>query len=174
MNTRRVARPELPAMGVVEHMCEPPRPSLSLRDVPPGIPGRLRRARTAAVVVEFAICAPILFLFFFASLEFSRVNMIRQSVENAAYEGARRGIVPGATAANCSESAQAVLSAISATGATITVTPSVITEDTTEITVSIGVPVNSNSWVIPVFFADKTISGAMTLRRERVETSSVP
>ena len=57
--------------------------------------------RTAAVVVEFAICAPILFLFFFASLEFSRVNMIRQSVENAVYEGARRGIVPGATAANC-------------------------------------------------------------------------
>ena len=67
----------------------------------------LRRTRTAAVVVEFAICAPILFLFFFASLEFSRVNMIRQSVENAVYEGARRGIVPGATAANCRASAQA-------------------------------------------------------------------
>jgi Flp pilus assembly protein TadG len=134
----------------------------------------LRRARTAAAVVEFAICAPILFLFFFASLEFSRVNMIRQSVENAVYEGARRGIVPGATAANCRDSAQAVLNSISAAGAAINVTPTVITDDTTEVTVAIAVPVNNNSWVIPVFFADKSISSAMTLRRERVETSSVP
>ncbi|MEX2092873.1 MAG: TadE/TadG family type IV pilus assembly protein, partial [Pirellulales bacterium] len=81
-----------------------------------------RQTRSAAVVVEFAICAPILFLFFFASLEFSRVNMIRQSVENAVYEGARRGIVPGATADNCRASAQAVLNSVSTTGATITVT----------------------------------------------------
>ena len=114
---------------------------------------RIRVAdRTAAVVVEFAICAPILFLFFFASLEFSRVNMIRQSVENAVYEGARRGIVPGATAANCRTSAQAVLNSISASGATITVTPTVITKDTPEVTVAVTVPVNNNSWVIPVFF----------------------
>jgi Flp pilus assembly protein TadG len=133
-----------------------------------------RFARTGAVVVEFAICAPILFLFFFASLEFSRVNMIRQSVENAVYEGARRGIVPGATAANCRDSAQAVLNSISTTGATITVTPSVITEDTAEVTVAVAVPVNNNSWVIPFFFADKTIASSMTLRRERFETSSVP
>ncbi len=135
---------------------------------------RRRPNRSAAVVVEFAICAPLLFLFFFASLEFSRVNMIRQSVENAVYEGARRGIVPGATATNCRDSAQAVLNSISTTGATITVTPSVITDDTTEVTVSIVVPVNNNSWVFPVFFADKTISSDMTLRRERFETSSVP
>jgi Flp pilus assembly protein TadG len=133
-----------------------------------------RHARTAAVVVEFAICAPILFLFFFASLEFSRVNMIRQSVENAVYEGARRGIVPGATAANCRDSAQAVLNSISTSGALVTVTPSVITKDTAEVTVAVAVPVNNNSWVIPVFFADKSISSAMTLRRERFETASVP
>lgn len=133
-----------------------------------------RRDRTAAVVTEFAICAPILFLFFFASLEFSRVNMIRQSVENAVYEGARRGIVPGATADNCRTSAQAVLSSISATGSTITITPSVITKDTPEVTVAVTVPVANNSWVIPVFFAGKSISSSMTLQRERFETSSVP
>jgi len=135
---------------------------------------RPRGARRAAVVTEFAICAPLLFLFFFASLEFSRVNMIRQSVENAVYEGARRGIVPGATADNCRASAQAVLNSISAVGAQIDVVPAVITQDTDEITVSVAVPVNSNSWVFPVFFADKTISSSMTLRRERFETADVP
>jgi Flp pilus assembly protein TadG len=130
--------------------------------------------RSGAVVTEFAICAPLLFFFFFASLEFSRVNMIRQSVENAVYEGARRGIVPGATADNCRASAQAVLNSISASGATIDVSPTVITKNTPEVTVSVAVPVNNNSWVFPVFFADKTISSSMTLRRERFETSSVP
>ncbi len=118
--------------------------------------------------------APILFLFFFASLEFSRVNMIRQSVENAVYEGARRGIVPGATAANCQAAAQAVLNSVLAQNATITVTPSAITNSTTQVTVAVTVPVNSNSWVFPVFFSGKTISGTMTLNRERFEQSSVP
>ncbi len=132
------------------------------------------RTRTAAVVVEFAICAPILFMFFFASLEFSRVNMIRQSIENSVYEGARRGIVPGATADDCRNSAQAVLNSISARDATISVTPSVITKNTSEVTVAVSVPVNNNSWVIPVFFANRSISSAMTLKRERFETSSVP
>lgn len=135
---------------------------------------RPRSARRAAVVVEFAICAPILFLFFFASLEFSRVNMIRQSVENSVYEGARRGIVPGATADNCRTSAQAVLNSISARNATVTVTPTVITNDTPQVTVAVSVPVNSNSWVIPVFFEGRTIASSMTLRRERFGTSSVP
>jgi Flp pilus assembly protein TadG len=130
--------------------------------------------RTGAVVTEFAICAPILFLFFFASLEFSRVNMIRQSVENAVYEGARRGIVPGAKVADCKASAQAVLNSISASGSTITVTPSVITKDSPQVTVAVSVPVNNNSWVFPVFFKDKTIASEMTLNRERFETSSVP
>lgn len=135
---------------------------------------RHRDNRRAAVVTEFAICAPLLFFFFFAALEFSRVNMIRQSVENAVYEGARRGIVPGATAANCQASAQAVLNGISANSATITVTPTTITKDTPEVTVAVSIPVNNNSWVTPVFFAGRTISSQMTLRRERFETSSVP
>jgi Flp pilus assembly protein TadG len=132
------------------------------------------RTRSGAVVVEFAICAPILFMFFFASPEFSRVNMIRQSIENAVYEGARRGIVPGATADDCRNSAQVVLNSIFARNATISVTPTVITQDTSEVTVAVAVPVNSNSWVTPVFFANKTISGAMTLKRERFGNSSVP
>lgn len=143
---------------------------------PPKSPTTLRprNPRAGAVVTEFAICAPLLFFFFFASLEFSRVNMIRQSVENAVYEGARRGIVPGATAANCRASAQAVLNSISASGATINVTPSVITKDSPEVTVAVSVPVNNNSWVIPVFFDGRTIASSMTLRRERFETSNVP
>jgi len=111
---------------------------------------------------------------FFASLEFARVNMIRQSAENAVYEGARRGIVPGATAEDCRDSAQLILNSISARDAQVNVSPSAITKDTTEITVSVAIPVNSNSWVVPVFFRDRTISADMTLRRERFNATDVP
>ena len=48
--------------------------------------------------MEVAFCLPLLFFFFLSALEFARVNMIRQTVENAVYEGSRRGVVPGATA----------------------------------------------------------------------------
>jgi Flp pilus assembly protein TadG len=134
----------------------------------------VRRARWGVVTVEFAICVPILFFMFFAALEFSRVNMIRQSVENAVYEGSRRGIVPGATAADCRTAAQNVLNTVMARNATINVTPTVITSDTPQVTVAVVVPVDSNSWVTPLFFAGKSVSNSMTLRRERFNTNSVP
>lgn len=126
-----------------------------------------RRSRQGAAIVEFAFCAPVLFMIFFASLEFSRVNMIRQSVENAVYEGSRRGIVPGATADDCRQSAQWVLDTVFAVGAQIDVAPAVIDDDTDDVTVSVTVPLNSNSWVTPLFFENKSVSGSMTLRRER-------
>jgi Flp pilus assembly protein TadG len=122
--------------------------------------------------VEFAFCVPILFLFFFASLEFARVNMIRQTIENATYEGCRRGIVAGATADDCRTAAQNVLDTVSTNDAEITVTPAVITPDTTQVTVAITVPVNSNSWVVPLFFDGKSISNSLTLRRERFGANS--
>jgi Flp pilus assembly protein TadG len=135
---------------------------------------RLHRDRSGAVLVEFALCAPILFFFFFTAFEFSRVNMIRQSIENAAYEGSRRGIVPGATADDCKNSARVVLNSISARVATVTVTPSVIAPDTEQVTVRIDVPVNENSWVAPFFFKDMIVSTSMTMQRERFGTTTVP
>jgi Flp pilus assembly protein TadG len=135
---------------------------------------RFERNRKGAVLVEFALCAPILFFFFFTAFEFSRVNMIRQSIENAAYEGSRRGIVPGATAQVCKNAAQVVLNSISARFATVTVSPPVIGPNTEEVTVRIDVPINENSWVAPFFFKDMIVSTSMTMQRERFGTSSVP
>lgn len=128
---------------------------------------RSSKRRRGATTIEFALCAPILFLFTFASMEFSRVNMIRQTVENAMYEGCRRGIVPGATAQEVENAAQAVLNAISTNNAQITVTPAVIDEDSPDITVAIVVPINENSWVVPFFFDGHSVTNSMTLRRER-------
>jgi Flp pilus assembly protein TadG len=136
---------------------------------------KLRRLeRRGAVTVEFAFCVPVLLLFFFGSIEFARVNMIRQTIENAVYEGCRRGVVPGATADDCRAAAQSVLNSVAAQGADITVSPAVIDDDSHEVTVSVSVPINSNSWVAPFFFRDTSVSGAMTLRRERYNNQRVP
>ncbi len=132
-----------------------------------------QRSRLGAVTVEFALCAPILFLFVFASLEFSRVNSLRQSAENAVYEGCRRGIVPGATAADVSAEAQLVLDSVFTQNPVIVVTPAVITADTADITVDITIPLDDNAWVIPYFFAGRDITSSLTLARERALNSSV-
>ena len=121
-----------------------------------------------------AMAIALLFFFFLTALEFSRVNMIRQTVENAVYEGSRRGVVPGATADDCRNAAQAVLNSVSANDADIDVEPTVLNDDVHEVTVSIDVPINSNSWVVPYFFQDRVITSSMTLRKERYGTSRVP
>lgn len=123
--------------------------------------------RRGVTTVEFAICVPVLFLFTFASLEFSRVNSLRQSAANAVYEGCRRGIVPGATATDVRDASQLVLDSVLARGGVITVSPTTIDEDTPEVTVDIVVPVDDNSWVIANFFQGREITASMTMIRER-------
>jgi hypothetical protein len=124
--------------------------------------------RTGATTVEFALIVPLVFLFFFAAFEFSRMSMVRHTVEMAAYEGARRGIVPGATSTDAVDRANEVLAAIGTRAATITVTPNPITSQTSQITVDIQVPLDSNSWIPPFFLRGIQFDRAFTLGRENV------
>lgn len=135
---------------------------------------RKRRLRKGASLVEFAVTVPILFLVVFAAVEFSRVNTIRHSVANAAYEGARRGIVPGATATDAQDAAVAILTAVCVRDAEVTLTPAVITADTSEITVKIDVPLDQNGWITPKFFAGDVLTSSCKLARERYDTVFVP
>ena len=133
-----------------------------------------QRRRRGATAVEFAMTAPVLFLFVFAAVEFSRANMIRNSAANAAYEGARRGIVPGATTADVMATAHAVADSVLTNGEQVTVSPATINPDTQQVTVTVRVPLDENGWVMPVFFAGKTVVGTCTLRRDLIETVAVP
>jgi len=125
--------------------------------------------RHGALTVEFALVVPLLFFFFFAQLEFSRANMIRNVITTACYEGARAGVVPGSNADQIRDAAQNILSIAGVTTSEITVTPSVVTTETTSVTVSIDVPLNENSWIVPHFFLDRTFSDSVTLDRERMD-----
>ncbi len=124
--------------------------------------------RQGAAMVEFAIVAPLLFMLFFASLEFCRVAMIRHTADNAVYEGCRVGIIPGATTAEVSAEAQLILNSLGLTNVSITVTPPVIDKDTDEVTVRVDVPLDDNSFVTNQFVAGRTVTRQLTMRREGI------
>lgn len=130
--------------------------------------------REGTTVVEFAVTLPLVLLLFFGSIEFSRVNMLRHSAAQAAYEGARRGIVPGATAADVQGAANAIMNSAFASSYTVNVVPTTISASTPEVTVNITVPLAANSWVVPDYFAGKTLTRSFTLQREVNQLVSVP
>ncbi len=129
---------------------------------------RKSRQRSAATIVEFAIVAPLLFLFFFAAMEFCRVAMIRHTADNAVYEGCRVGIIPGATVGEVNAQANRILSSLGVTNVSIDVIPAAIDRETDEVTVRIVVPLDDNSFVPNQFFSGRSISRELTLRREGI------
>jgi Flp pilus assembly protein TadG len=125
--------------------------------------------RRGATAVEFALTAPIFFLFLLAAFEFGWLNVIRHTADNAAYEAARHAMVPGATAAEARTKANRLLRIIGTRGARVTVTPNALTPDTEEVTVAIDIPMRRNGLIVPRFTKRTTISTSATLRTERAE-----
>ena len=125
------------------------------------------QTRRGTVTVEFALAAPILFMVIFAGIEFSRVNTIRNTVDNAAFDGARKGIVSGATAAQCRTEAELLLNALDLKGYTVTVTPAKISPTTTDVTVTIAVPLGTENLLLtPRFVLGSTLTRSVTLQRD--------
>jgi Flp pilus assembly protein TadG len=132
----------------------------------------LQRERRGVAVVEFALTAPIFFLFVLAAFEFGWMNVLRHTADNAAYEAARAAMVPGATAADATAKANSILGAVRTRNAKVTITPSVITPSTTEVTVDVDVPMGSNSLVLPRFTSQATLHSESTPRTERPDSGS--
>lgn len=126
---------------------------------------RRRNFRRGSVLVEVAITVPILFAFFGFLWEFSRAEMIRNSVSTACYEGARQGIIEGGSATSAEDAAQGVLDAVGIRNATITVTPATIIPETESVRINISVPLDDNSFVAPFFFDNLLIRSEITLNR---------
>lgn len=96
--------------------------------------------RRGVTAVEFAMTAPILFLMLYAAMELGHANMTFNAVEAACYEGARRGIVPGAQAADCQAAAERILSISKIRGARVTVVPASLNASSKSVQVRISLP----------------------------------
>jgi Flp pilus assembly protein TadG len=125
--------------------------------------------RRGAAAVEFAITAPIFFIFLLAAFEFGWMNVLRHTADNAAYEGARAAMVPGATATEAKNKANNILNVVSAKGATVKITPATLSASTKEVTVVVDIPMSKNGLIVPRFSKNKTLHSESTLRTERAE-----
>ncbi|MEM6364499.1 MAG: TadE family protein [Planctomycetota bacterium] len=129
------------------------------------------------MLVEFAMILPVAMLLFMVLIETSRALLIQHSIDTAAYEGARVGIIAGASAAEVVAESQSLLDAAGLVDTAIEVEPTTITEDTAVIRVRITVPAQSNQWFIIPDAVDFDIVSEVALMTERppiVKLSGLP
>jgi hypothetical protein len=123
--------------------------------------------RRGAAAVEFAMTAPILFALVLGAVEMSRANMLVHTTSIAATEAARRSIVAGATVNEVRLKALDELENVGVVDASVEVLPATLTDDTTQVTVNLTVPVSlRNGYGISRVFLGKQIFKSVTLQRE--------
>lgn len=88
--------------------------------------------------------------------------MVRHSMENAAYEGVRRGLVPNTTASEVRAATQSVLDVVSVKKPTIRVI-----DATDEVTVTVSANFNDQGWFAPIIFHGKTLSSTLTMSKDK-------
>ena len=76
-------------------------------------------------------------------------------------------MVPGATVEEAKNKASQILSTVGVRSIDVQVEPEELTPETTELSVTIIVPVAENSWVVPKFFTGSTIQATSRLATER-------
>lgn len=121
--------------------------------------------RWGAAVVEFAIVANILMIIILTCMEFARMNMARNLMQDAAYFAARQAVVPGATADEAIAAADGIMGSILSNGYTITV--SNLDADSTDINVTVEVDLGAVALFAPYFLPETTISTTANMRTER-------
>ncbi|MEN0109675.1 MAG: TadE/TadG family type IV pilus assembly protein [Planctomycetota bacterium] len=126
----------------------------------------MRRWGTATV--EFAFSASIVFMLFLAMIEVARFHIVRHSMDQAVYMGAREAIVPGRTAEQAETIVNDRLRAAGVVGSTVTIVPGVIDSTTESVTVRASADYEQNSWALPKFFGGMSVNAEITLDHENV------
>jgi Flp pilus assembly protein TadG len=128
---------------------------------------KCHKNRRGATAVEFALTAPIFFVILFAGIEFSRAHMIRSSIENAAFEGARKGIVSGVTATQCKTTTESLLEISLVKDYQVTVSPPVLDASVDIVSVTVSVPLTTeNGFRLTGFLKNNTFTKTIELPRE--------
>jgi Flp pilus assembly protein TadG len=122
--------------------------------------------RHGAITVEVALCLPVLILLLFGCYELARTNMILHGTQSAAYEGARTGIIPGATPDKIENSVGFVLRTLGVNDFVVETIPAVIQPDTEFVEVNVRVSVANNLSLPRLFVEDPTFLGTCRLKRE--------
>jgi len=131
-----------------------------------------RKDRRGTAVVEFAVVAPLFITLVFGMIEYGRMVMVQQLLTNASREGARMGVLDGATTAAVQSSVTSYLTNASISGATVTVSPNPPSSAGygAPVTVTVSIPFSQVSWIpTPMFLSGKTLTASSVMRRETVQ-----
>ncbi len=122
------------------------------------------QARAGTTCVEFALVAPVVLLLFLGAIEMTTLNFLHHTAGNAAYEGARKAVVPASTDEEARQEAMRLLIAANAgLGAEVD-----IHRQHDQFTVTVRIPTNLNSWGLSRFSTGFHITQSCTLMREGV------
>ncbi|MGH7193509.1 MAG: TadE/TadG family type IV pilus assembly protein [Candidatus Saccharimonadales bacterium] len=122
--------------------------------------------RRGAATVELAFCLPVLFIFVFAVLEFSRNLQLHQTIREAAFEGARAGIALDASTSDVTNAATAITNISAIQNPTISVMPNPLNYNSPTVSVTVSTTPASNGWFLKFFNSSSVISATITLNRE--------
>ena len=122
--------------------------------------------RNGMLTVEVALCLPLIFLTLFGGYELAKTSMVLHASQSAAYEGARAGIIPGATPEKVEDAVGLVLRTMGVRTFQVETNPPVIARDTEQIEVIVRVPLRENLSLPSLFVQDPTFVGTCTLTRE--------
>jgi Flp pilus assembly protein TadG len=135
---------------------------------------RQRRPGAATTIVEFAMVAPVFFLFVLGIIEIGRACMVTELLTEAARRACRQGVIEGTNSSSIQQAAVNYLSSVGINSETVNVfvndAPAGSTNVQsmpayTEITVVVNVPIANVTWT-PLWFVTGNLSGQYTMRRE--------
>lgn len=122
-------------------------------------------------MIEMALTLPVFLAVILGIIEFGQAFMVQQIVTNAAREGARHAVLPGATNALVLEKVQAHLTAANLDDpqVTVTITPTNLStaRTGTVVTVRVSAPYDAVGWMSsPWFLSGATMASQCVMRHE--------
>ncbi len=123
--------------------------------------------RRGGAVVETAVVAPLFLGMMLGMTEFGSAFLIRQTVTNAAREGARVGALPGATQADVNAAVAQTMASSSLTGYTVQSNIASLTSHDTDVWVKVKLPFHRASFTGSMFGGGTfNLEGKATMRLE--------
>ena len=124
--------------------------------------------RTGAVTVEFAIVANVMFVMIFGCIELTRMSLMRNLAQDAAYFAARAAVIPGATNADATREANRILGTLGTKGVSVVINNGqAVSQDTEELQVEVIIDLNQNMIMSPFLQTAKEIRTKATMKTER-------
>ncbi|MDA0659659.1 MAG: TadE/TadG family type IV pilus assembly protein [Planctomycetota bacterium] len=131
-------------------------------------PASTRRHRRGISIVELSLFLPVIILIALGTLETCSMIYLKQSLEIAAYEGARVSVNPSSTAENVEGQCLQILSERGVIDAEVTITPENIPGAPVGsfLQVSVTAPCADNSLFGNMFYSSKTLNGSVEMMKE--------